>query len=105
MIKQKHKVYKLYTKVKKGPIKDDLFKTYKSLKNNLLNSTRTKKKEYYQQYFLEHRKNMKKVWNGIKSIINIKSKSFDTPTCIEANGSTITDTKQISNSFNDFVHQ
>ena len=57
-------------------------------------------KDYYNQYFTENKDNLQKVWKGIKDIINIKSKNYSQPTCIIVNNKTITDPKEIANSFN-----
>ena len=64
--------------------------------------TRTGKKNYYQRYFTEHKDNIKKVWKGIKEIVDIKSKNYDYPTCLQGKTSTVTDPVAIANSFNDY---
>ena len=46
--------------------------------------------------------NLKKVWQGIKEIINIKSKNFDHPTCIIDGSNTITNPTDIANAFNNY---
>ena len=45
---------------------------------------------------------MQKIWKGIKEIINIKSKNFDHPTCLQVGDQNITDPIAISNTFNDY---
>ena len=45
---------------------------------------------------------MKKIWQGIKDIVNIKSKNFDQPSCIQNGDKTITEPLEISNSFNKY---
>ena len=42
------------------------------------------------------------MWKGIKELVNIKSKNYDSPTCIQVNNVNITDPTVISNSFNDY---
>ena len=56
---------------------------YKKLKNDITLLTRRGKKEYYQNYFDENKKNLKKIWKGIKDIVNVKSKNFEQPSCIQ----------------------
>ena len=46
--------------------------------------------------------NLKNIWKSINSIINTKSKTYSSPTCIINNNETITDPKHIANSFNNF---
>ena len=64
--------------------------------------SRQSKKDYYNQYFTENKENLQKIWKGIKEIINIKSKNYNQPTCIIDDNKTITDPKEIANSFNNY---
>ena len=45
---------------------------------------------------------MKKIWKGIKDIVNIKAKNFDQPSCILNGDKTATDPLEISNTFNKY---
>ena len=63
---------------------------------------RTSKKDYYDRYFMKHKNNLSKTWQGIKQIINMKSKKSDYPSCIIHDGITITDPTEIANKFNNF---
>ena len=60
------------------------------------------KKEHYTKYFNQYSNNIKKVWIGIKIIINIKTKDQNSPYCIEVDNQIITDNKEIYNNFNDY---
>ena len=66
----------------------------------MLTLTRQSKKCYFNKYFTENEKNLKNIWQGINEIINIKNKNFCSPTCIIENDQTITDPREISNTFN-----
>ena len=48
---------------------------YKTLRNQILDLTKKSKPNFYQNYFNENNSNLRKVWQGIKEIINIKSKN------------------------------
>ena len=72
------------------------------LKNELTDMTRAAKKSYYKNYFKQNKNNLQKIWKGIKEIINIKSKNYDYPTCLQVGDSNITDPMVISNTFNDY---
>ena len=76
--------------------------TCNNMKNEITRLTRSNKKEYYDRYFTKHKNNLSKTWQGIKEIINIKSKSSDYPTCTIVDGVTITDPTEIANNFNRF---
>ena len=64
--------------------------------------TRQSKKEYYQRYFTNNKKNLQKIWKGIKEIINIKSKNFDHPNSLLDGDRIITDPTDMANKFNNF---
>ena len=51
---------------------------------------------------LKNSNNLRKIWKGIKEIINIKSKNYDIPTCIQVGNNIITDSFKICNSFNEY---
>ena len=63
---------------------------------------RKSKKSYYQSFFAEYNTNIKKVWEGIKELVNIKKKNISTPTSIEIDNSCTSDPKLICNSFNNY---
>ena len=101
-IKDKNKMLKKSMSCKSEFSKSVHYEAFKKLKNEITGLIRNSKKEYYQNYFNKNKKNMKKVWKGIKSIINIKCKNLDTPTCLEIDDETITEPKQIASCFNDY---
>ena len=47
------------------------FNTYKSKRNMVTTLLRNAKKKYYSDFFLEHQSNIKKTWEGIRSLINV----------------------------------
>ena len=101
-IAEKNNILKKYIKCKNDHRKAELFNQFKAAKNSITISIRTSKKEYYKNYFTENKNNLQKLWKGIKEIINIKSKTFVTPTCLQAENANITDPLTISNYFNDY---
>ena len=62
---------------------------YKKFRNRVVNELRTSKTKYYNQYFAEHKSNMKMLWSGIKSIINIKNIKFNAISQLVQNGEII----------------
>ena len=79
-------------------------KTYVNLilRNQVNEIIRLSKKIYFENFFIENCKNLKKVWQGIKEIINIKSTNYNIPNCLEVNNELITDIPRISDNFNDY---
>ena len=101
-IGEKNKIFKKYINSRNVVRKTELFDQFKTIKNEITHLIRTGKKAYYQNYFAENKDNLQKIWKGIKEIINIKSKNFDYPTCLQVRDVNITDPTAITNSFNDY---
>ena len=101
-IKKKDKAFRKYMNCKDVVRKSALKAEFNNLKNEVLTLTRQSKERYYNKYFTENTKNLKKIWQGINELINVKNKNFCSPTCIIENQKTITDPKEISNSFNKY---
>ena len=83
------------------------FSKARNFVNNLFNASRNK---YFKQYFTEHSKDAKKVWEGIRCAIEWhKCKSNTIESVIDTKGSTITDSKSIecafANYFKEIPHQ
>ena len=100
--KQRNQIHHSYTKAKDPIERADIFKKLKSVRNEIVKLIRISKANYYKNYFSMNNKNLRKIWIGIKQIINAKSKSFEVPTCIEQHGSIISEPKDVASSFNDY---
>ena len=82
--------------------KNRLLNEFKTMKNEITLLTRNSKKRYYEKYFSKNKENLRKTWQGIKEVINIKSKNFNTISCISDKNISVTDPKAIANCFNKF---
>ena len=60
------------------------------------------KKNYFSDYFKQHSKNIKKVWQGIKSIISTKPTQKGSPSSININGTLTSEPTKIADAFNDY---
>ena len=101
-INKKNKLFNKYVHCKDIIRKNVLFTEYKLHKNRLLQATRHSKKVFFQNYFTRNGKNIKKVWDGIKQIINVKSKIIDQPSCLMDGDVTLTEPTDIANTFNKY---
>ena len=102
-MQQKNKALRKFKNYKENhERKDQLEMAYKNIEYEISTISRQGKKDYYNQYFTENAGNLLKIWKGIKEIINIKSKNYSHPTCIAEKDKTITDPKDIANSFNKY---
>ena len=75
---------------------------YKKFRNRVVNELRTSKTKYYNQYFAEHKSNMKMLWSGIKSIINIKNIKFNAISQLVQNEEVIDKPGEMAKVFNHY---
>ena len=101
-IDRKNKLYKRYSKTKSTVIKTQLFTEYKTLRNALNDLIHNSKQTYYKNYFLEHNTNLRKIWDGIKEIVNIKTKNYSYPASLQIGNNLINDPSEICNEFNNY---
>ena len=72
------------------------------MRNSIVELIKKSKLSYYRNYFAANSMNLRKVWKGIKGIINVKQKSNDIPTCLtDKEGNTVTNPKKIAGIFCD----
>ena len=76
-IEEKNKIFKKHVKCKDTTRKKQLLDEFKALKNEITLLTRNSKKSYYEKYFSKNKDNLRKTWQGIKEVINIKNKNFN----------------------------
>ena len=77
---------------------------HKKFRNKVVSEIGKSKNDYYSQYFARHKSNMKMLWSGIRSIINVKSNvrisvSSFTIICLIEDASLIEDAPQLPQSF------
>ena len=70
MIKLKNK---LFQRKKRQANNLEVRRLYNLFRNRVNRELKKAKKNYYTKYFEENNNNIKKTWEGIRSIINIKS--------------------------------
>ena len=75
---------------------------HKKFSNQVVSELGTSRINYYNQYFAEHKSNMKMLWTEIKSIINIKSNKFYNISHLTQNGKIIDNPKDIAKIFNQY---
>ena len=101
-INRKNKLFKKYIVMKNSVVRENIHTEYKTLKNKINSLIYHSKKNYYTKYFNQYSNNIKKVWIGIKNIINIQPKDHNSPNCIEVENELVTDNTDICNNFNDY---
>ena len=91
---------KLFAKMVKSPSAANKY-LYSKFRNRVVSEQRKSKTEYYQNYFENHKTNMKMLWTGIESIIHLKAKhQLSHISHLKSNDSRVTDPVEMANHFN-----
>ena len=97
-IQIKNKLYKKYIK-SKSSFYHAKFKLYRNKLNHLL---KIRKKQYYNNYFLDCAGDGKMIWKGIKQIVHCKPPISQRSIKLVENENEISHPKEIANKFNDY---
>ena len=97
-IKNKNRLY-IYSL--KHPTDDNILK-YKNYKRTLNKAMNNLERKHYQDLLINNKKNLRKSWEIIKSVINNNKKSKKTNEHFKINNTVTNDEKIIANSFNKF---
>ena len=101
-IKVRDKHHKKFIKAKNLESKTQHENQFKTYRNRIVQLARLSKTNYYKQYFLSNKKNLKNMWSGIKDIICLKQKNLGSPQCILQNKIMITEPTKIAEIFNKY---
>ena len=76
---------------------------YKKFRNHVATELKKSKLEYYHNYFAKNEKNMRKLWDGINSIIAKKTCSHSIIDKVkDVNGKLLDDSTQMASNFNEY---
>ena len=64
---------KLFARTKRQPDNARVRELYNQVRNRVSRETQKSKGEYYKSYFKTHTSNIKKTWEGIRKLVNVKS--------------------------------
>ena len=87
---------------KRQPCNINVSTEYKSARNKVNRELKKSKKEYYLRYFDDNKNNIRNIWKGIRSIINIKNTVSPKITQLSTNGNIIDNPLDVANTFNNF---
>ena len=91
------------TKAKNDLIKKRKHEIHKTYRNKTVDLLRVTRKRHYQKYFEENKKSSRALWQGIHDIVySKKSKKNNTASSLLIDGKTITNSKDMAESFNNF---
>ena len=100
--KIKDKIYKKLLKSKNSEQKETLYNEFKRYRNRINIFTINSKTNHYQNVFQEHKQNMLKTCEGIKSIININTTKNKSINFLNVNNTEETNSFVLSSSLNKF---
>ena len=93
---------KLFQNMNKDPTPSNKY-LYKKFRNRVVAEIRSGKVTYFKNYFEQNKTNMKMLWSGIKSIVNVKSKNqFSRLSHLTNNGMRVDDPVKMANIFNQY---
>ena len=93
---------KLFARKKRQPNNANITKPYNLFRNRINREIKQSKKIYYNNYFNKYSSDMKKMWKGIRSIVNIKQSTAPQITQLNINGKLVNDPVDIAEKVNDF---
>ena len=77
----------------------DLFKRYR---NQIVSLCRRSKINYFSGYFHQNSNNIRKIWQGVRDIISLKTSSTAKPISLEIDGTVTSEPLLVANHFNSF---
>ena len=90
-VNNKNKTYRKYYREKGQNRKHELHTLFKQYRNSLNNIIKVSKANRYHQYITTKKRNLLKVWEGIKEIIHTKPKNKQSINSLRPNGSLYTE--------------
>ena len=93
---------KLFNRNKRQPSNEAIKTLYNKFRNRVDRELKKSKKSYCSNYFNKHSNDIRKTWQGIRSIVNVKNKQNLGMSQLNINGNIIDDSKHIANHMNDF---
>ena len=93
---------RLFQRKKRQPNNLNVKKLYNLFRNRINREIKKSKKDYYNQYFENNSNDIKKTWDGIRSIINTKEKNQNNITQLKVNEEVINNPKKIVEEINNF---
>ena len=102
LMKERDKLFKFYCQETSPTVKLTKHNDYKRIRNIVVSKIKESKKQYYQNYFQRNSKNLKKTWDGIKSVVTLKSKAKTSPNSLLVNRNIITNKTSMAETFNNF---
>ena len=93
---------KLHRRKKRQSNNENIKRLYNLFRNRIIREMKKSKRDHYNKYFEKHCNDVKKTWNGIRSIINIKNSVQSSLTQLNVKETIITNPKKIVEEVNNY---
>ena len=93
---------RLFERKKRQPENDHVREVYNRVRNRVSRELEKSKKQHYESYFDEMNTNIKKTWEGIRKIVNVKKSTKFSISHLNVKGKIVDDPVEIANNFNNF---
>ena len=93
---------RLFARKKRQPLNEHVQMVYNQARNRVSRLLVKSQKEHYDSYFEEHTINIKKTWEGIRKIVNVKKTAKFSISHLNVNGKMVDESTDIANAFNNF---
>ena len=93
---------RLFSRKKRQPDNQRVNEIYNLARNRVTRELAKSKKDHYKSYFEEHNTNLKKTWESIRKIVNVKKTTNFSISQLNVKGKIIDDPLAITNNFNNF---
>ena len=94
---------RLFSRKKREPDNILVRETYNRVRNRVNRYIQKAKKDHYKSYFETHSTNIRKTWEGIRKIVNVKKSSDFTISQLNVKGKIVDNPVDIANNFNSFL--
>ena len=92
---------KSHARKNRQPNNENCKRVYNLFRNRVIRECSKSKKQYYAEYFAENVNNIKKTWEGIRKIVNLKKHASKTSQ-LNIGGRIIDDNRDLATNFNNF---
>ena len=93
---------RLFARKKREPENERVEQVYKIARNRVSRKIQKSKKEHEEAYFTEHQSDIKKTWEGLRKLVNVKKSVRFSISQLNVNGKIINETAEIAEKLNNF---
>ena len=93
---------RLFARKKREPDNVLVRETYNKVRNKVNREVKRSKKEHNKSYFEAHSNNIRKTWEGIRKLVNVKKSTDFSISQLNVKGRVVDDPVSIANNFNSF---